>query len=252
MTDDTNKSKSKSSSSNTLSRSSLYTSMAAYNQTRVPPSTYMQQSRSLPTSNLIDFLTKVSSTHHYGSKTTMQKNTSCRPRSTQEMSDRLSQRGLTLVGGGINSTKLSTSSTSTANKKRKNKHKHSNKTSSSSSKQDFVFIQALNLQWNDYARKVLLADKDKHKDNTKKTVHIDEWVGAKARVATCASHPNYVGKEGILVADTLHTWRLHVCVQTQDDDDQQKQKTQWLIIPKKKSSLVILLDDLCISICITK
>ena len=80
--------------SSTLSRNALYTPLMAFEQTNVDPSSYMTTRKNIPSSlresSLVDFIQTVSETTE-------------KPLSFQAVEERIRQRALTLVGGGINS-----------------------------------------------------------------------------------------------------------------------------------------------------
>ena len=101
-----------------LSRMSLYTSMAAYNNDRgLEPSEFMRMQQSTPKSlreaTLTEFVQRVSHDFHRSLDVNFCKNTAGRPLSVPEIEDRLKQRALTLVGGGFNTPKPLSSSSKT-------------------------------------------------------------------------------------------------------------------------------------------
>lgn len=244
-------------SSSTLSRNALYTPLVAYEQTNVvDPSTYMTTRKNVPSSlresSLVDFIQSVSS-----------QNTE-KPLSTQHVEERIRQRALTLVGGGINS------SMSTAGKrKRRQQRRHeelsnrqrkriqakakqplSSKTKHDDEKVFNLFLE-VHQKWKTYVRK--LAEVDDLLTSTESIVLTEssqktissrlaqaELVGAYIRITECRAHQAWIGKEGLIVGTTTNTWR--VAIMNISPENKQKQRPKVLVVPKQGSKLVFRLS----------
>ena len=233
----------------TLSRNALYTPLIAYDQQKVDPSQYMTTARSsVPTSlresSLVDFVQTVST------------ETSDKPLSTQAIEDRIRQRALTLVGGGINS------SMTAGGKQRQERQRHEElsnrqkkkilkqakaKQTGLNPKQEdekvFNTLLEVNRKWNVYVRKLARVDQLQDfsdDDSIQKTLSSRlaqvELVGAFVKLIECRAHKEWVGKEGMIVDTTTNTWRLAIMkvsgIQTQ------KQQPRVLVVPKKGSQLM--------------
>lgn len=231
-----------------LSRNSLYTPLIAYDQEKVDPSQYMTTARSsVPTSlresSLVDFVQTVSA------------ETSDKPLSTQAIEERMRQRALTLVGGGINSRMTCSSKQrshhqrrqheqlSNRQKKKIGKREKAKQTDANPKQEDAKAFDALlqvNRKWNVYVRKLarvdqLQDDKSIQKTLSSRLAHL-EVVGASVTLIECRAHEAWVGKEGMIVDTTTNTWRLAIIkvsgIQTQ------KQQPRVLVVPKKGSKLM--------------
>jgi RNase P/RNase MRP subunit p29 len=237
----------------TLSRNALYTPLIAYDQQNVDPSQYMSaRSSSVPTSlrdesSLVDFVQTVST------------EISDKPLSTQVIDERIRQRALTLVGGGINSSM--TSKQNSNNKRRSSRHyeelsnrqrkkrfqqiqaKDLNRTKQQEDEKVFDTLLKVNRKWNDYVRKLarvdqlllLLQGEDPIKIVSSRLAQL-ELVGAFVKLITCQAHKEWVGKEGMVVETTTNTWRL--AIMKVSDRQTQKQQPKVLVVPKKGSRLM--------------
>jgi RNase P/RNase MRP subunit p29 len=209
------------------------------------------RSRGVPTSlresSLVDFVQTVST------------EISDKPLSTQVIDERIRQRALTLVGGGINSSM--TSKQNSNNKRRSSRHYeelsnrqrkkrfqqiHSKDLNRSKQQEDekvFDTLLKVNRKWNDYVRKLarvdqlllLQQDEDPIKIVSSRLAQL-ELVGAFVELITCQAHKEWVGKEGMVVETTTNTWRL--AIMKVSDRQTQKQQPKVLVVPKKGSRLM--------------
>jgi RNase P/RNase MRP subunit p29 len=177
-----------------------------------------------------------------------------KPLSTQVIDERIRQRALTLVGGGINS-----SMTSTGGKQNNKRRRHYEELSNRQKQKRFQQIQAkdlsrskqedekafdtllkVNRKWNDYVRKLARLDQLLQDEDPIKTVSLRlaqlELVGAFVKLITCQAHKEWVGKEGMIVETTTNTWRL--AIMKVSDMQTQKQQPKVLVVPKKGSRLM--------------
>ena len=247
-----------------LSRSTLYAPLAAYHQTNVPARDYLSTVKSLPRTvgeaALIRFVGNVSLHHHLTQESLHSKNTSARPLSENEVRDRLQQRGLTLVGGGFYTPKEKKNPASTSRRRRARKRKlchprHGGKRLPISQdlwKNEIDFVEKLNRKWNDYAWSILQPTSPFGKQSKPSLEVRDdipaiakrarllsrtmEWVGARVRLDRCVSCREWVGCEGVLVADTKNTWEVF-----RTNANKQRHKSRLIVIPKQGSTLVVLL-----------
>ena len=220
----------------TLSRNALYAPLVAYEQQNVDPSAYMTLRKSgipvsLRESSLIEFLQSV--TANNGSKSL----------SLQEVEERIKQRALTLVGGGINSS-LSKQKprqerrTSLSNRKRKRILQSRASTSSGAPKENDTFqrLLTINEKWNDYVRKLVhdvdSCPLDSMERRLSSRLFNMELAGAFVRITECSAHKAWVGKEGIVLGTTANTWRLVVVAA---GNHQRLRKV--LVVPKRGSQL---------------
>jgi len=242
-------------SSFTLSRNALYAPLVAYEQQNVDPSAYMTTRKNVPSSlresSLVDFIQSVSVKN------------SGKPLSTKAVEERIRQRALTLVGGGINS-----SMTGKQNKRKQQRHheelsnrqrkrilkeakekrqeEDSKKKSKEQDEKAFSFLLQINQKWNIYIRKLagvekLMVDDDAVlTDSSRKALSSRlaqvELVGAFVKIIECKAHKEWVGKEGVVVVTTTNTWRL--AIMKVSVDLQQKQRPKVLVVPKHGSQLV--------------
>lgn len=222
----------------TLSRNALYSPLVAYEQTQIDPVLYMgeQLQKNTPAaikeSSLTSFFQKVGEDYHRNrARGPDPKNNGSRPLSVTDMDDRLRQKVVTLIGGGVNSsvTSLNKQQTNKAPKGRKRPRrtweqvesivsKTKNQSQSQSSMTSVQFLQQFNARWNLYMRQVLNIV-----DSSKTTSMLDiqmikgrmvalrksiELTGAHVQVRTCIQKRNLVGKFGILIGESTNTWSV--------------------------------------------
>lgn len=209
---------------------------------------------SLRESSLIDFIQTVSA-----------EKSNDKPLSSQAIEDRIRQRALTLVGGGINSS-MSTTGKQASNKRHRRHEELSNRQRKKLLKQRaqekkqvlnnkekdekaFNTLLEVNQKWNIYVRKLAgITDMKKEEhvtdddDSLRKTLSPRlaqvELVGAFVNIVECRAHKEWVGKEGLVVATTTNTWRLAIIKLTQ----KQKQQPRVLVVPKRGSKLMFRLS----------
>ena len=173
----------------TLSKNLMYAPLVAYQKSAIGasdedtkksspthPSQYMLYRKTVPTSlresSLSSTLHFVSCDYHRNRATVNDaKNNGSRPLGLSEMEDRIRQKAVTLVGGGVNSS-IPFTKTTTRSKKRRHRSweeaeqrlkKSSLEKVLSGSEPDHVvsFLKKLNSVWNEYAWKLLTNDKTK-------------------------------------------------------------------------------------------
>ncbi len=263
------------SSKKMLSRAALYTSLAAYNQAQLDPQAFMrrQSSKAVHESSLMQFLQTVSAvTCGYPSQQQQQQpknkaklfTSHQRPLNQQEVSDRLREKALTLVGGGIN-----TAVTSSAEKRsRKRRRTTSLQSTSKKSKAGKIpmafwenqptilasqleFVDTLNQEWNKYIRRLIRSVEERPPDvptissRIKQLATTIEWIGAKVYVQKCPQHLHYENKSGILIGETSCTWRVVDLSYSKDESEEAevspRQQIRILVIPKQRSTLAVLI-----------
>lgn len=233
-----------------LSRNALYTPLIAYEQEKNDPSTFMASRKSIPNSlkesSLIDMLQTVSSRQEE------------KPLSSQAIDERIRQRALTLVGGGITS---SMTGKARNNKKRKqeelpNRQRKRIQQQAIRTEQDgethemkqkksnedmFTVLVELNQKWNAYVRKLAGVDGSfefsaSSRNKLLKRLEQLELVGAHVKLIVCSSHKEWVGKEGLIVGATRNTWTLALV--NLASAAKQKQQPKVLVVPKRGSQVM--------------
>jgi RNase P/RNase MRP subunit p29 len=264
----------------TLSKNALYAPLVAYEQTEVEPSNYMSTRSSIPkslqVSSLVGCLQKVSYDYHRKTaKASDPKNNGSRPASVADFDERIRQKAVTLIGGGINASvtsKKTMKSTTKSRKRRKREwkdveplllgHDDSKKKRSS-----IPFLQQLNVSWNEYIAKILQVNGNTDEASSIKSRVVTkrerlELVGAHVRVATCCQKKSFIGTSGILLGETKNTWHIarirqpvikrdkqqvegankDVTEEAADDiGSGQKRDTETITVPKRGSSLVLMI-----------
>jgi RNase P/RNase MRP subunit p29 len=191
-----------------LSRNALYAPLVAYEQQTVDPSAYMLNRKNVPSSiresSLIQFLQSVGDL------------------STRDVEDRIKQRALTLVGGGINSSSLNKPRKQRgvlvlSNRQRKRrilitsqrKQRRQDASGRNEKKDSSNLLLTLNTQWNMYVRKLVTREElsDASVLSQKLESHL-ELAGAFVRITECCAHKQWVGREGMIVETTANTWRI--------------------------------------------
>ena len=224
----------------TLTRSTLYAPLEAYQQTRVSPAEYTRTStkvaKELHESSLFKFLQHVSSHHHAKPTQLHAKNTSAKP--LKDYAERIQQRALNLVGGdfyGSSSKSSKLPSPKAIKRRRSTKPKISSSGSDEEAtlKSDHLFLDNLNKLWNDYAQKLLEAK------DAKLTINEMEWVGALVRIDACPAYRNWKGYKGIVVQHTQQSW--HVYIKGERKNRPRKQVNKLLYLPKATTTLSVLI-----------
>jgi hypothetical protein len=269
----------------TLSKNALYTPLNAYDQTAVEPSNYMASQSAIPKylqeSSLVEFLRSVSVAYHrtYVSVKAA-KNGGSRPLSLFDVNDRIRQRAVSLLGGGIhaavkpnNSQAPRQGQTSSRRQRRKRGRANnanvdiSQKKQKLSSNEQIHFLRGLNTKWNEYISNVLELE-----ENTSSEVILGraasvmgqvDLVGAHLRIVKCTQKHRLEGKTGVLVDISKNTWKVAVLKSVKgsithsndkntnnlSEEPTSKEGTsesirnemQLLVIPKRGSSLVLLI-----------
>lgn len=225
------------SNSKTLSRNALYTPLRAYEQALEDPTTYMSTLKNVPASlkesSLSSFMQRVGEDYHRNRATGPDpKNNGSRPLTVSDMDDRLRQRAVTLIGGGVNSAITTSKPKSTHTRSRTRKRPclaptkvQSILSRSHQSNTDVVaFLFLLNTRWNTYILQVLDRDLSKNVDSSI-SKEMDEraimstlvaardcieLVGAHVRIHSCTPKRHLVNTYGLLVGETKNTWSLAI------------------------------------------
>jgi len=243
------------SSSGVLSRSSVYTTLRSLDR---PSET---DAAAPANKKLLQFYSKLSTTHHRQAVGLDCKNTAGRPLSATDVASRLELRGLTLTGGGYNTAISSKRAATTEhNKKRTPSRKQqkyrkrallqriaaartSNNNSATPScannndENSVEFLQQLNAHWNQYITKLLPSPVTDTAAVTRKLQSLlneIEWIGARVQV-----DDNNHRHHGILVSQTARTWRIAPLKFQQQQQRQRLGKT--ITIPKQQFSLKVLI-----------
>ena len=258
----------------TFSKNLLYMPLVAYDTKdghgEPDPDAYMASRKSMPKSvvekSLTEFWHKVGVDYHRNLATVHDsKNNGNRPSSLAEMEERIRQRVLVLIGGGINSTlttntqqRRNESTATAANRKtRKRRRKTAMNVSTDHSRTE-EFLQQLNGLWNEYIHKLFylqppatsaVTDSSTSNNNssslyqalTRKTsfwarvTHYISYekaqlVGAKVRIKACRQHPHLQRKEGFLVSITKNTWvvMMQISITMNNNNSSSNKKRQKL------------------------
>lgn len=240
----------------TLSKNLLYAPLEAYLQPRQEgddvgdkvdhdPSQYMRRlskvPKSLHESSFVNFMQSVSYDYHRNRATFADaKNNGSRPVSQSDMEDRIRQKAVTLMGGGINSYPRAATQQQTSKQRRRRKRPwetvqpilRASSAAIAAGGDDTDFLQRLNAAWNGYIIKVLdlsfsrddlsirnrnLTDLVSRKFAALRTTDVKagtpamELVGAHVRIDECRSRPAWVGRFGVLIEETTNTWRVAGC-----------------------------------------
>mmetsp|Transcript_26462 Transcript_26462/g.39149 ORF Transcript_26462/g.39149 Transcript_26462/m.39149 type:complete len:258 (-) Transcript_26462:274-1047(-) len=166
---------------------------------------------------LLDFIFQIGKDYHRKASLRSGKNNGCKPISHSEVKDKISQRALTLIGGGIN-----TSLSKGVHGKGKSFYCKSRKAFRKKDESKSVItiklcklkwdkILLLNQHWNFYMKSTL---REKYLlDRTKSLKFLQElegskieWTGAEFFVVSCLAHEEYTGSKGILIGYTKNTW----------------------------------------------
>lgn len=270
--------------STTLSRNALYTPLVAYEQTLVAPTAYMANQKTIPTSlkesTLTSFLQSIGEDYHRNRATGSDpKNNGSRPLSVSDMDDRLRQRVVTLVGGGVNSSQVSSSRPPSCAKAKGRKRPRREWSqvekilaSSETNKDSLTFLRELNARWNKYMLQLLGLD-------SKTVQHIQasiiksrlavarksiELAGAHVQVDGSTQKRDLAGEFGVLIGETRNTWSVAIRSRTRrkrrgklaktgrnrdllgepkstDNTVRTDLKVNVAVVPKRGSSLFIIL-----------
>ncbi len=205
----------------TLSKNLMYAPLVAYQKSAIGasdqdskksspahPSQYMSNKKNVPTSlresSLSSTLHFVSCDYHRNRATVNDaKNNGSRPLGLPDMEDRIRQRAVTLVGGGINSS-IPVSKKTTRSKKRRHRSweeaeprlkKSSLEAVLSGSEPSHVvsFLQQLNTTWNEYAWNLLTSDKEK---SEKRRISEDDLKEIEVRLGALVNKKNSRSTKG--------------------------------------------------------
>mmetsp|Transcript_25703 Transcript_25703/g.47903 ORF Transcript_25703/g.47903 Transcript_25703/m.47903 type:complete len:379 (-) Transcript_25703:496-1632(-) len=242
-----------------LSKNLLYTPLEAYHDHASPtasalsssngddsrsklipedPSQYMNQKSSVPKhlheASFVEFMHSVSHDYHRNRATAHDaKNNGSRPLTLMDFEDRIRQRAVTLLGGGINSSIPVTTTSAAASTTKKRRRRSWEKVRPIIEKQDepdgieitkdISFLLQLNASWNKYIWKLLgleteagTPDGKMPMDTIQRRFDVAyttkdenlELVGAHIRIERCKSHKTWAGRFGVLVEETTNTYRV--------------------------------------------
>jgi hypothetical protein len=218
----------------TLSKKGLYAPLSVYRDQEDSSSSKKRKvAPSLKDSALVDFLYTVGRDHNRKATISVGKNNGCKPLSQNEVSDRIRQRALTLIGGGINTSISGEKSKKNASKatglyqtmsNRKRKLRQERQESVGGSQQcpstnTGDKLTEINRKWNDYVHGFLRdqgCDLQTKKGTRALTTMLTRYlpevgiVGSFINIAACKSNKHIVSKRGFMVGETAHTWRVAV------------------------------------------
>jgi RNase P/RNase MRP subunit p29 len=261
-----------------LSRNELYAPLAAYEQTHLPPSSYMLNQLSIPKtlqeSSLVSHLQKVSYNYHRNqAKASDPKNNGSRPNSIRDVDEKIKQRAVSLIGGGVTSSLDVDHKIAKKHRKRKRKQKTwedvKDKLDTKSNKVGLDlwqtlddaahFLRSLNSSWNQYISSVLRLGKATKEISTIAADFVAcktqlELVGAHVRIACCSQRIHWEGYSGIFIGESKNTWQILTLRSKKDNGTKEKcaekdsiitfkPTIETLAIPKKGSSLILILPD---------
>ena len=221
--------------SKSLSRNALYTPLRAYEQTVVDPNAFMSTLKNLPASlkesSLFGFMQRIGEDYHRNRATGPDpKNNGSRPLTVSDMDDRLRQRAVTLVGGGVNSA-MTTSKPKTNDPRTRKRPRRDWKdmekilASSIKTKTGVIAVMCLmNARWNQYIHEVLglgiHSNKDLKASQEMKAREIRakliagrddiELAGAHIRILSCKQKRHLGGTCGFLVGETNNTFAVAI------------------------------------------
>jgi hypothetical protein len=231
------------SSSKTLSKAGLYAPLSAFDSISTKPK---KVPSSLKDGALIDFLFCLGQDYNRKSSIRVGKNNGCKPVSHNEISHRIRQRALTLVGGGIN-TAIAPHRSKVLNsyrfKRKKKKRPHEKRRLTTAEVPAWDTLEQVNRIWNTEYLPRLLVDQaivscDKAKGSVEELFSTGkvEFVGSQVRISACKSHASYIDKAGYLIGDTTKTWRIAtVC--------KGKKHIKVLVAPKSGTGIEIILPS---------
>ena len=208
----------------TLSKNLMYAPLVAYQKsafvtsgldssnssssTIIHPSQYMSQKKTVPASiresSLASTLHFVSCDYHSNLATVNDaKNNGSRPLGLSDMDDRIRQRAVTLVGGGINSVIPFAKMAIRSKKRRHRSWEEAEAVLGKFSVEEVIleaesshaisFLRKLNTAWNNYAWELLTSDKD---NNEKRRMSDNDLNGIEVRLGALLSRKNHGGNGG--------------------------------------------------------
>ncbi|KAG7343415.1 hypothetical protein IV203_021360 [Nitzschia inconspicua] len=250
----------------------------------VHPSQYLNQLSSVPKSlhesSLASFLQSISQDYHRNRATPHDpKNNASRPLSVKDVDDRIKQRAVTLVSGGINASIAMHRRPKTTKKRRRqqsweqvegNCKLWTDQYSNGEALNDITFLRTMNTSWNEYIWDVLnipisIDDLDDNKNIQRVQQRLNsclmmassdlELVGAHIKIASCDSHKSWTGRLGVLIGETTNTYRMAGLATTWTKNAKSKKEENIdhpsshakgmsitvLVIPKQGTSLILLL-----------
>lgn len=179
-----------------LSRSELYTPLSKI----LDPKRYEKTD----TNKLCDLLENISKKYY--------EHTPSKILTRRTINNKLIQRSLTLIKGGINN------SLAKKEKKRKAEYTISNKVRKKKvlekpkklprNEETDKMLQTWNGMWNEYAKAITSKSVDA-KDISSAFADA-ELGGAHVHIISCTTNPNYKGKNGIVVEETKNTWSIAI------------------------------------------
>ena len=211
----------------TLSKNALYAPLIAYDQSNVEPANYLATKSSIPKSlqenSLIQLWRTASVDYHRQSSSAKDaKNGGSRPLFIPEIDDRVRQRAVTLLGGGIQSTVTTHRNSHPERKSRKERiRRRINSKSAFPSKQgidlqdNLNYLRRLNASWNEYIMKVLEIDSTSYDEFTtiaRPACDMSklDLVGSHFQIATCTQAAKLVGQSGVLLGVSKNTWKVAI------------------------------------------
>ena len=254
---------SNSQNNNTLSKSSLYSPLVAYEQDQVHPSHYLKNKKRAPDSikesAMVGWLVQVSQDINRNRPLTIGKNNGGRALSQSEVDTRIRQRGLTLVGGGINQewdhgrkqqqrTAKKNAARSISNRARKRilMNLEAKKTTTAAAaavpydSRTHDQMIALHNLWNDYFLKLVgvvihypISSSLINMRLASSTMDSMELVGAYVTIFKCKGHQPLVGKKGYVILVTPNMWKIVQIAITKGNHD------KFLAVPKRDSILSV-------------
>ena len=246
-----------------LSKNLMYAPLMAYEQAEVEPSNYVSSQTSVPKdlqeSSLATFLQNSSYDYHrYHARPSDPKNNGSRPLSLGDMSERIRQKAVTLIGGGINSSlPSSTKKFSKLGKRRCRDWKDVEpvlRQHQKTSKVDTLrYLRQLNSYWNSYISSILMVNGASEKDvmslkssfiAARNTV---ELVGAHVRIASCTQMKQLTGILGVLIGETRSTWKVAILKRSKHTPKHRKEvqsDVKFIFVPKEGSTLMLIIPAL--------
>lgn len=239
-------------SHSTLSKDALYAPLAAYEQDKVSASHYLIHKKRVPEnikeSSMVEFLVQVSQHVNRNRLLTTGKNNGSKALSQSDVDTRIRQRGLTLIGGGINKEwghgKRANTNKSTIPSNRK--RKRTLLVAATNNKTSFPFdpvtghhFSLLNNLWNDYFLLLLptITDMMWCDPTTISSLSVRlapimdrvELVGAHVTIVSCNSQKGVTGTSGYVAKVTANTWTIVKLATSKGTHD------KVLVVPKKGS-----------------
>lgn len=241
------------------------------------PSQYMNQQSSVPKSlhesSLASFLQSVSHDYHRHQATPRDaKNNASRPLTIKDVDNRIKQRAVTLIGGGINASLPITTSQHkrTKNKKRRRQAPWDQvqeqcqqwSTRNERTLGDGEILREMNSAWNKYIWNLMdIASNDDgsnaFNDDSMAIKRVQqllstndgniELVGAHVKIVSCESHRAWAGRRGVLVGESANTYRIAGLEFSWSRRDPNHSKKGYandiltLVVPKKATSLMLFL-----------